>query len=176
MGTFYTNETYRSTKSFFESELLTGYADGLEVKDHALRGNIGFVLIEYANKVLENGEKFKTILVYKIMKDEGVYGYKPFDESSKPNLYGCPEYILKQSNCNNEKAVEWRNNNREIFKAEKEKKLKVKGMIIGNTYKLGQKKVVFKYRYSISRFAGLAEGETEVKAYRYQDIDWRNCE
>ena len=174
MGSFYTNISYRSTKSFFEEELLQGYPEGLIVKDSALRGNIGFVLLENTNKKNVEGETEKFIRIYKIMKDEGEYYYKPFDETAHPYLFGCPEYILKQSNCMDEQAIKWRANNHSAIQKKKAKKQKVASMVIGNTYKVGQKKVKFISRYNSVRFVGLAEGEKENKAYRYESIVWND--
>jgi hypothetical protein len=176
MGTFYTNEHYRSTKSYFESELLTGYPEGVVVKKHAIRGNKGFVLIERPDNILENGEPSREIIIFKIVKSDGVFGYKNFDESSNPGIYGCPKYMLKQSNCNIGLAPEWRKANIEFEQKEKKAQSNKSKMIPNVIYKVGSKKVEFKYHYSKTRFAGLAEGDDEIKAYRYKDIDWRDDE
>lgn len=172
MGTFYTNEHYCSTKKYFEKELLTGYPEGVVVKSHSLRGNTGFVLIERPKNILENGEPSREIIIFKIVKDNGLFGYKDFDESSHPFIYGCPEYILAQSNSTIGLAEEWREKNREIAKKGKDKRYKKSSMIVNNVYKVGRKKVEFKYHYSETRFAGLEVGESEVKAYLYSNVDW----
>lgn len=173
MGIFCTNVDYRSAKSFFESELLNGYPEGVVVKSHSLRGNIGFVLIERPEQIQENGDPTREIIIFKIVKINGFFGYKNFDESSHPYIYGCPEYILKQSNCVIGLAEEWRNENRKVSQREKKSRYEKSNMIENKIYKVGQKQVEFKYHYSRTRFAGLEIGESEVKAYLYSDIDWK---
>lgn len=178
MGTFYSPHHYNSKKEYFQVECVEAIAktEGNTVLDQSFKGSHGFVLVETNKKQTESGENLRYIAVFKLIKDDGVYGDKSFDETAHPYFYGCPERILKQSNCMNENAVKWREANRQIAKRAKDSKKNKSEMVSGKVYRVGQRDVVFKYHYKPSRFAGydLNDPEKKLFAFRYDLVNWEH--
>lgn len=180
MAHYYSNHHYNSKKEYFQVECVEAVAktEGNTVLDQSFKGTHGFVLVETNKRKAESGENLRYIAIFKLVKDDGEYGDKSFDETSHPYFYGCPERILKQSNCMHENAVKWREANRQVAKREKSNKdliIKNKAaMVNGRVYRVGQRDVVFNFHYKPSRFAGYDVNDPgkKVFAFRYEQVNW----
>lgn len=170
MGVLLTGSSYKNVKEYFHAELLNGFAEGVIVEDFSLKADRAFLLLSYTDK--KTYEVKKSIYIYKIVKWEGRFGYKSFDEESMPYTYGCPERILKKSTNMNEKAIEWRELNRKSLKNKKELKNNILSMKAGNVYKTNNHEVVFLYHYTASRFAGykLDDPKKEIFSFKYEFV------
>lgn len=135
------------------------------------------MLVESLVNKNEAGENDKTIMIFKIVKSDGEFGYKPFDETSGPFVSSiCPVSILKMSNNMNEYAVAWRESNFKAIEKEKESKRRKSGMVEGQVYRVGKRDVVFKFHHKPSRFAGIEVGTNNLLGFKYDHIDWEASE
>lgn len=83
--------------------------------DHSSTGNELYVVMR------NNADDGQFIMCCRLKggKQDG-WGYKDMDESMGPFMYNCPERILKQSTCQHEHSIEWRERCRMIRKEKNE--------------------------------------------------------
>lgn len=170
MGYIVTGNYYRNTKELYDAEISKSFAVGIEIIDVSIKNNAIFMLIQ--NTLSEKKEK--SIMMAKIIKIKGRFGYNIFSESYKLfiNLVGCPERILSRSEANDEVALQWRADNRR-FKAYYDKYKKEKLLMKkGDLYKVGGNEVEFLCPYTVGQFVGRDIKKDQEFRYKYTSVNW----
>lgn len=62
--------------------------------DHAVRGNNLWVLAQH-NEGQRKGDIF--VALFRLQKDDGIYGYKEFDDTCHPYQFDCPTGFIKRT-------------------------------------------------------------------------------
>ena len=122
------------TKKDLLEDILEDRSEGERVNrilKHSLRGQTLYTLHETG---LE-GDTTKWIGVFRLAKQDGLWGYKDMDESMGPIYYDCPLYMLKEADPPaNEYARQWREEVR--VQAEKRKALRKNKPKVGERWAL----------------------------------------
>lgn len=125
--------SHYSKKDLLE-EILQDRSEGERVNRvlrHSLRGQTLYTLHETG---LE-GETTKWIGVFRLAKQDGMWGYKDMDESMGPIDYDCPLYMLKEADPPaNEYARQWREE--VVAHAERKKALRKNKPKVGERWAL----------------------------------------
>ena len=91
MGWTYGND-WRTKNDIIEH--CTQVSKSLTKLDHAVRGNNLWLLLQ-VNEGERKGDIFVTLML--LQKDDGIYGYKDFDDTSQPYHYNCPIGFIKRT-------------------------------------------------------------------------------
>jgi hypothetical protein len=91
MGWTYGND-WRTKNDIIEH--CTQVSKSLTKLDHAVRGNNLWLLLQ-VNEGERKGDIFVTLIL--LQKDDGIYGYKEFDDTSQPYHYNCPIGFIKRT-------------------------------------------------------------------------------
>ncbi|QEA38628.1 hypothetical protein FGL86_05735 [Pistricoccus aurantiacus] len=81
-----------------------------EIIDHSRRGNVLYTVFRHLPK------QYRFIVVFLLegptpasrRAGDCSWGYRDMDESMGPFVYDCPERLLRQSDLQDDQAVEWR--------------------------------------------------------------------
>lgn len=138
------------------------------IKDHSHQGNKLWVLYAYRH---DPDNRFIVLyLLAGTPRRPGEYvsnpwGYKDVDESLGPTHYGCPERLLKQSTCNHDYAVAWRDECRKANAHEAKRKKYVKALQRSDTFRYGEKRATYLYDNTGSAFVVAKNEDGEVRRY-----------
>lgn len=172
MGWFGTYTSYANASEYAAGELDVN--QDYKIIDRAIKKDKHLTAVVYTLvQKIATGEK--TIQIDFINRDGDHWSHKPFNESSGPCVYTCPKAILKQSDCNNPVAVEWRKKCYEqqtnTSTATKTIIALFKKMKAGTVIKIGQSTLVYSHVYNKTGTQVACQNESG-NTYRYSIKDF----
>lgn len=138
------------------------------LRDYSTYGNEFYAVVQN----IETGNRVIVVCLMqgdpkKYHHEDIRWGYKDMDESCGPYVLNCPERLLAQSDCQHERAVEWRQKCRSARASKAAHKAFIRSLQYGQDVSVGGMKATFLQRMS-GRYKANLVCRSDMGTFRYK--------